>query len=220
MAAGIDLARIRQVHASLEQLRREIGQATPVDLATVGAFLAGSHNGTAVELPATSWPELAAAMALALDGLVGMRVQEGRAISEDLQGRLSTLRSLIDAIAGMAAANPGRANRRLEERLSALSGTMPGLEPTRLAQEAAVLAERLDVSEELARLRAHFDHLAGLLAGDAKDAPGRRMDFLAQEIGRELNTLGGKVQDAAIAALVIDGKSELEKLREQVQNIE
>jgi uncharacterized protein (TIGR00255 family) len=89
-----------------------------------------------------------------------------------------------------------------------------------LAQEVALLADRLDVSEELVRLRAHFDHLATLLNGQGKEAPGRRIDFLAQEIGRELNTLGGKIQDAAVAALIIDSKAELEKLREQAQNIE
>ena len=101
-----------------------------------------------------------------------------------------------------------------------LAATTPAIDPSRLAHEVAVLAERLDVSEEIARLRAHCQHLASLLGGQSQDAPGRRIDFLAQEIGRELNTLGGKIQDAAIAALVIDAKAELEKLREQAQNIE
>jgi uncharacterized protein (TIGR00255 family) len=120
----------------------------------------------------------------------------------------------------LAAAIPGRAARRLEERLAALVASTPAIEPARLAHEVAVLAERLDVSEELVRLGAHFDHLGQLLEGKGPDTPGRRIDFLAQEIGREFNTLGGKIQDAAISALVIDGKAELEKLREQAQNIE
>lgn len=83
-----------------------------------------------------------------------------------------------------------------------------------------MLAERFDVSEELVRLRAHFDQLAALLGGLSKDAPGRRIDFLVQEIGREFNTTGSKIQDAAILSLVVDAKAELEKLREQAQNIE
>ena len=82
------------------------------------------------------------------------------------------------------------------------------------------MAERLDVSEEIVRLRAHLAHLGRLLGGEASEAPGRRIDFLAQEIAREINTLGGKVQDATVAALVVEGKAELEKLREQAQNVE
>jgi len=92
------------------------------------------------------------------------------------------------------------------------------VEPARLAQEIALLAERLDVSEELVRLRTHLEHLNRLLEESA--ASGRKMDFVIQEVGRELNTVGSKVQDADIAALVIEGKAELEKIREQAQNIE
>jgi uncharacterized protein (TIGR00255 family) len=218
--AGIDVGRVRQLHGLLEEIRRELGLSTPVDLGTVGAFLAGSRGGSVGEIHPDDWPALAPAVSKALDGLCAMRVREGQAMRADLQGRLSNLRRLVEKIAGLAATIPSRAARRLEERIAALSnGTTPA-DPVRLAQEVAILAERLDVSEEIARLRAHLDHLAELLAGKGEDAPGRRLDFLAQEIGRELNTLGGKIQDATVAALVIDGKAELEKLREQAQNIE
>ena len=218
--AGVDLARVRQIQGALDGLRRELGLGSPVDLATVGEYLGASRSSPAAELPATCWPELGAALAAALDGLLAMRAQEGTAIVADLRGRLGNLRALVEKIAALAAAVPGRAARRLEERLAVLAATTPAIDPGRLAHEVAVLAERLDVSEEIARLRAHFEHLGSLLDGQGKDAPGRRLDFLAQEIGRELNTLGGKIQDANIAALVIDGKAELEKLREQAQNIE
>ena len=218
--AGVDLARVRQIQGALDGLRRELGLGSPVDLATVGEYLSASRTSPAAELPGTCWPELGAALAAALDGLLAMRAQEGAAIVDDLRGRLGNLRALVERIASLAAAVPGRAARRLEERLAVLAATTPAIDPSRLAHEVAVLAERLDVSEEIARLRAHFEHLGSLLGGQGKDAPGRRLDFLAQEIGRELNTLGGKIQDANIAALVIDGKAELEKLREQAQNIE
>lgn len=218
--AGVDLARVRQIHDALEGLRRELGLGTPVDLATVGEYLAASRVSPAAELPATCWPELGTALAAALDGLLAMRAREGAAIVGDLRGRLDSLRAVVEKIAELAAAVPGRAARRLEERLAVLAAATPAIDPARLAHEVAVLAERLDVSEEIVRLRAHFEHLGSLLAGRSKDAPGRRLDFLAQEIGRELNTLGGKIQDANIAALVIDGKAEIEKLREQAQNIE
>jgi uncharacterized protein (TIGR00255 family) len=169
---------------------------------------------------ASSWEALAPAIETALTSLRAMRAREGAAIRADLEQRLTLLQGLVEKISEQAAGIPSRAARRLEERLTALLGATPAVDPARLAQEVAILAERFDVSEELVRLRSHFDHLAALLAGRSKEAPGRRIDFLAQEIGRELNTLGGKIQDAAIAALVIDSKAELEKLREQAQNIE
>jgi uncharacterized protein (TIGR00255 family) len=219
-AAGVDIERARQMHKALDRLRRELGVAAPVDLATLAGFLGATRNGPMAELSAAYWPALAPALETALDGLLAMRAHEGAAVQADLAGRLANLRSLVDQIAGLAVAVPGRAARRLEERLAALAAATPAIDPARLAHEVALLAERLDVSEEIARLRAHFGHLGTLLTGQGKDAPGRRIDFLAQEIGRELNTLGGKIQDADISALVIDAKAELEKLREQAQNIE
>ncbi|MBN2573828.1 MAG: DUF1732 domain-containing protein [Deltaproteobacteria bacterium] len=216
----LDVARARGIHATLEGLRKELGLASPVDLATVAAFVNAGSAAPPAELPAACWPALAPALAAALDGLLVMRAQEGAAILADVTGRLTNLRGLVERIATLATGVPDRAARRLEERLAVLAAATPAIEPARLAHEVAVLAERLDVSEEIARLRAHLEHLGVLLAGQAKDAPGRRIDFLAQEIAREFNTLGGKIQDAAIAALVIDGKAELEKLREQAQNIE
>jgi uncharacterized protein (TIGR00255 family) len=216
----LDATRVRQLHGALDSLRQEMGLAGPVDLGTVGVFMAATKTGPATEISSSSWPDLAPAIEAALGGLCAMREQEGSAICADLERRLTNLRGLVAQISELAELVPGRAGRRLEERMAALVGTNPAIDPARLAQEVALLADRLDVSEEIVRLRAHFDHLAMLLGGKAKDAPGRRIDFLAQEIGREFNTVGGKIQDAVIAALVIDGKAELEKLREQAQNIE
>jgi uncharacterized protein (TIGR00255 family) len=216
----LDAARVRQLHQALDKIRQDLGLPGPLDLATVGTFMAASKAGPTTEIPASSWQELAPAIEAALAGLCAMRQHEGEAIRADLARRLTNLRALVERISELAVLVPGRAGRRIEERLAALVGGNPAIDPARVAQEVALLADRLDVSEEIARLRAHFDHLATLLDGKAKDAPGRRIDFLAQEIGREFNTLGGKIQDATIAALVIDGKAELEKLREQAQNIE
>ncbi len=216
----LDTTRVRQVHAVLDTLRQDMGLPGPLDLGTVGTFMGASGTGPANEIPPSSWQSLRPAIATALESLCAMREHEGAAISADLRLRLTNLGNLVERISDLAALVPGRAARRLEERLAALIAGNPALDPARLAQEVALLADRLDVSEEIARLRAHFDHLATLLGGKGADAPGRRIDFLAQEIGRELNTLGGKIQDSAIAALVIDGKAELEKLREQAQNIE
>jgi len=217
---ALDAARVRQLHEALDKLRQAMGLPGPLALDTVGIFMGATKAGPATEIPPSSWQALAPAVEVALAGLCAMREQEGEAICADLVRRLVALRALVERISDLASLVPGRAGRRLEERLAALVGDNPAIDPARLAQEVALLADRLDVSEEIERLRAHFDHLATLLGGKSADAPGRRIDFLAQEIGREFNTLGGKIQDAAIAALVIDGKAELEKLREQAQNIE
>jgi len=219
-AVTLDPAWLRESYRALEALRTQLKLPGPVDLATLVAYAAAARPSATFEVPASCWPDLAPAIEAALAGLLSMRGQEGRAIDADIKERLATLRGLVDKIAELAAGLPQRAARRLEERLAALTGVLAVIEPTRLAQEVALLADRLDVSEELMRLRAHFDHLGQILDGNGKDAPGRRIDFLAQEVGREFNTLGSKIQDAVIASLVIDGKAELEKLREQGQNIE
>jgi uncharacterized protein (TIGR00255 family) len=218
--AGADAARVRQAFAFLDGLRRELGVGTSVDLATVVAYLGASRTGATDELPASAWAALGPAVAAALDGVIAMRAAEGAALRADCDRRLCNLRALVERMAELATAVPARAGRRLEERLAALAPPTIMVDPARLAQEIALLADRLDVNEEIVRLRAHLDHLGQLLASPASEPPGRRMDFLAQELGRELNTLGGKIQDAVISALVVEGKAELEKLREQAQNIE
>jgi uncharacterized protein (TIGR00255 family) len=215
----IDPVAVRRAHEVLEGLRRDLGLAQPVDLATVAAFLAGPGAGQA-RREELSWEGVKPALLQALGELQAMRAREGAVLAVDLNQRLERLRVLARTIEESAAGMPTRAARKLQERLAAvLPGSTP-VDPERLAQEVALLAERLDVSEELVRLRTHLEHVGTLFAGSAAETPGRKIDFLVQEIGRELNTIGSKVQDAAIAALVVDGKAELEKLREQAQNIE
>jgi uncharacterized protein (TIGR00255 family) len=218
--APVDAARIRAAHSALEQLRAELGLPGPVDLATVASFLASPAAAVASGSTELTWDELRAGVEEALRELCAMRAREGQALVADLRQRLARLRELGTQIATQARGLPTRAARRLEERLAALKETTAAVEPARLAQEIALLAEKLDVSEELVRLGVHLDHLSALLDGAEAQAAGRKIDFLVQEIGRELNTVGSKVQDAPIAALVVEGKAELEKLREQAQNIE
>jgi uncharacterized protein (TIGR00255 family) len=213
-AGALNPERVRALHGALESLRQELGVAAPIDLGTVAAFL--GETGTEAG-PGLTWEELRPAVTEALAGLGAMRAREGAALAGDLRARLERLGGTVRAIAAAAGNLPTRAARRLQERLAALSADV-ALDPARLAQEIAMLAERLDVSEELVRLETHLGHLGRLLEDRA--ASGRKMDFVIQEIGRELNTVGSKVQDAELAALVIEGKAELEKIREQAQNIE
>jgi uncharacterized protein (TIGR00255 family) len=138
-------------------------------------------------------------------------------LAGDIDRRLRTVSGLLERVSELSAS----AAATLGERLTARLGRLPprvDIDPARLAQEIALLADRADISEELTRLRSHLGQCAELLA--AGQPAGRRLEFLLQEIGRELNTIGAKTPNAEVAGLVVEAKNELEKLREQVQNVE
>ena len=214
-SSGVDETRVRAVHGVLERLRRELKIDEPVGLDAVGAFMtAGAGEGLAGE---ALWEALRPAVGAALDELAATREREGAVLAADLGAHRERIAVLAAELAKRTATLPEKFARRLEERLAALRG-QTGFEPARLAQEAALMAERLDVSEELVRLDAHLGHFAELLR--ANGAVGRKLDFVIQELGREVNTIASKAQDAGVSTLVIEAKAELEKLREQAQNVE
>jgi uncharacterized protein (TIGR00255 family) len=153
-------------------------------------------------------------------GLVAMREAEGALVAEDLVERIAFLEKRLAQLAERRGEIVGRVFETLRERLRALSLEV-GLDPGRLEQEAALAADRSDVAEELQRLEGHLEQFSALVGGAAKDEPvGKKLDFLAQEILRELNTLGSKARDLQLIREVLDMKSEIEKIREQVQNLE
>jgi uncharacterized protein (TIGR00255 family) len=155
----------------------------------------------------------------AVAALLAMRETEGKSLARDLEARLAVLAGLADRIGALAASGPDEAERRLRERLARLLATSKvAVDEARLAQEVALLADRLDVTEELVRMKSHLTQLGELMRG-AGDI-GRKLDFMTQELGRELNTVASKAQSADIARLVVEGKAELERIREQVQNVE
>jgi uncharacterized protein (TIGR00255 family) len=162
-----------------------------------------------------------AALDAALVQLDAMRAAEGAALAAEIARRLDELVALRAQIAALAAGVPQQVARRLTERVRRLvddAGAGSAVDAGRLAQEIAVLAERADVTEELVRLASHLDQARALLG--ATGAVGRRLEFLVQEIGRELNTIGAKAPAAEISTAIVDAKAALEKIREQVQNIE
>lgn len=222
-ATNLDVDVIRDAVASLEMIRRDACVSAPVDLATVAAFLAidpgasGAGASGAALRNEESWPILHAAVGKALAELVVSRDAEGASLRKDFLSRASHVLAIVGAIEDAAKEVPLKFARRLKERLAALYEA-PGFDAGRVAQEIALLAERLDVSEEIVRLRTHLGHLTGLL--DETGTVGRKLDFVLQEISREVNTIGSKAQDAGIAGQVIECKAELEKIREQAQNIE
>ena len=163
------------------------------------------------------WPHVAAAVDEALANFDVMRRQEGEALARDLIARVEAFAGTID---GIAATIPQLVDGRriaLNERLDKLLGGVQ-LDPQRLAQEVAILADKTDVTEEVVRLRCHIKQFTLFLGQPG--GVGRKLDFLLQEFLREVNTLASKINDASIAHLTVDLKSELEKMREQVQNIE
>jgi uncharacterized protein (TIGR00255 family) len=164
-----------------------------------------------------AWPLLEKALAGALALMVERRETEGAALARELTGLRAVLIGHVDAVARRAPAAVERRAARLAERMRAMLDGAE-LDEARLAAEVAVWADRTDVSEELARLRAHLTQLAALLSGD--EPVGRTLDFLIQEINREVNTIGSKADDLEISQAVIAAKATLEKMREQVQNIE
>jgi len=162
--------------------------------------------------------QLSPILKVALDKLDQSRTREGDSLRTDLLGRLQIITRLRDEVAKMTALAPEQQKRRLSERLQRLTDSQVPVDQQRLAQEVALFADRVDVSEELTRLRAHLDEFVRLCESQAP--VGRQLDFLMQEMNREANTLTSKAQSAEVAARVVAMKAELERLREQVQNVE
>jgi uncharacterized protein (TIGR00255 family) len=157
------------------------------------------------------------AVTAALDGLSAMRVKEGEALEADLSARLALVSSLVTDLVRLAPKAVEEYQVRLAERIAELAKGV-SVDPQRLAQEVAIFAERTDVAEELTRLNSHISQFQTLLA--AKEPVGRKMDFLVQEMHREVNTTGSKSQHPEISSRVVALKAELERIREQVQNVE
>jgi uncharacterized protein (TIGR00255 family) len=163
------------------------------------------------------WQGLAAVLEEALAGMMEMRRREGEILSRDLSARLDLMAQLLSRIEAKAPQVVLEYQKRLTDRVRELTSGLV-VDESRLSQEVAILAEKSDITEEIVRLRSHFGQFLEML--DREEAIGRKVDFLIQEMNREVNTIGSKSSDADISKQVIEIKSELAKLREQVQNLE
>jgi uncharacterized protein (TIGR00255 family) len=163
------------------------------------------------------WDLIAEGLDAALQALHTMRQQEGEALSHDFHLRLQAMAQQIQAIRQRVPLVVVEYRQRLEQRVKELFGQFE-LDPNRVAQEAILFAERADITEELTRLEAHMQAFTRLLS--SSEAVGRKIEFLVQEMHREVNTIGSKSNDTSIAHSVVELKSELERMREQIQNIE
>jgi uncharacterized protein (TIGR00255 family) len=213
----LDRDAARNWYAQLLELKDELGLTEPIRPADVLAgpevLVVEEGSGDLESL----WPGVARAVEEALDNLVQMRRVEGQALAADLTGHLDALAGRLAEAKTRVETNTDMAAERLRERLKKWLDEVE-IDPDRLVQEAAIAVDRMDVSEELVRAASHVDQFRQLLAGQGP--VGRKLEFLLQELHREVNTLGAKSTDADLSRLVVDVKSDLERMREQIQNVE
>ena len=164
------------------------------------------------------WPTVSKALKAALDALVKMREREGEHLAKDLKKRIALIRQSATKVERRAPQVTERYRAQLIERIKAAGIPVPGVDDERLLKEVFYFADRSDISEELTRLQSHFQQFEDCLSMD--EPVGRTLDFLAQEINREVNTIGSKANDTDISREVVLMKAEVEKFREQVQNVE
>jgi uncharacterized protein (TIGR00255 family) len=213
----IDVDRAKRYMDDLRRLKSALKLNGEIDMQTVLALpdvVVTSAEPTADD---QAWVTLESAGRNAISELIVMRDNEGKMLAEEFDRRVTRIEQLVTKAEERGALRPGEAKEKLMARLKPL---LDGVEvdPQRLAQEVAFLAERLDCTEECVRLRAHLSQFRNLLT--SPESAGRKLNFLLQEMNREANTMGSKANDADLGALVIDLKDELEKVREQVQNVE
>lgn len=213
---------------SLLEAHRRVASDLGVALVVDSRALLSFPGVVTPKLITEAKPDTAQAVLLAvthaLDGLVQMREVEGAALSLELLRRLASVESLCAQISERAPEQALVYRQRLEARLKELLATIGvGSDPSRILHEVASFAERVDIAEELSRLNSHIAQTRALVTGAAaaaEDGIGRRLDFLCQEMFREANTVGSKVSDLTLSECVVEVKAELERLREQVQNVE
>jgi uncharacterized protein (TIGR00255 family) len=230
LAPSLDKERARRAYRTLLELRDELAPGTEVPFSMLSTVpeLFGAATSPDIQ-PARR--AVGTALASALDDLELMRAKEGAAIAADLDSRLAAVRTWAAQIATRAPEIAENMARKFRDRLSRLSaivqpvaaagvdaGQAPGIDPARVEQELVLLMERSDIAEELTRLASHVEQMSSYMKGD--EPLGRRLDFLLQEMAREINTIGAKSQDLKTSHAVVELKAEIERMREQVQNVE
>ncbi|MFL6519281.1 MAG: YicC/YloC family endoribonuclease [Chthoniobacterales bacterium] len=216
-ALALDTALARSYHQAMLTLQKELSAPGEITIGTIlqapGVMRSPEHTVN----PDQAWPVVERALTTALGDLIKMREREGKHLAKDLIHRLKTLRTEIKEVRKLYPDVVKKYRAVLRERLAKAGLDLP-LDDERLLKEVTIFADRSDISEELTRLESHLAQFAHHLR---KNEPvGRTLEFITQEIFRELNTLGAKSNDAGISQHVVACKSELEKIREQIQNLE
>lgn len=211
----VDKALAKAYHEAMTELAAEIGMPNDIGMARLASF---PDVISVKDVPPDIeqiWEVLREAAQKALEALVAMRESEGRTLVEDLKARIATVSDRLSEVEVLLPEGVPAYREKLMKKLEEIRMTV---DEARFAQEAALMAEKCDCTEETVRLRSHIYQFKGML--DVEGPIGRKMDFLVQEMNRETNTIGSKSQDVRITGLVLELKSEIEKIREQIQNIE
>ena len=219
LASPIDEARFAAYVTQLRNLQERYGLADALDVGTVLRMPEVFAGTSREEMPPEAGAQLVAIVDRAVAALLAMRGDEGARLVSYLDERLSLIEGALDRIGTRAPARVIEQRDRLRTAVRELTEGL-SVDEHRLAQEIALLADRLDVQEELSRFRAHIAAFRAALKAAQPDGVGKRLGFLLQEMLREANTTGSKGNDAAIVADVLQIKEELERIREQVENLE
>jgi uncharacterized protein (TIGR00255 family) len=218
IAFEIDQPRARAIHDALTLLKKEfnLGHDISLDhLLSLGGIIKPVES---THEPDSLWTTIKDCLIQGLDELEIMRQKEGDFIGGDLSARLDFIEGCITEIKSESGALLQQYQERLKERITALTRATVAIDPARLAQEAAFLADRSDISEEIVRAQSHVKQFRHIM--DAEEPGGRKLNFLLQELNREFNTIGAKIGHADTSHKIVNIKSELEKIREQIQNVE
>ncbi len=217
LAPRLDLGLAESYARSFRELQARLGLPGAVTLADVlAADGVVRLEERSVDVDAAR-EALRGGLGAALDALVAMRAREGAALARDLAGRLDVVEGFVARVEALGPPALEHYRARLAERVEELARGV-AVDRARLEQEVVLFADRTDVTEEMTRLRSHVNQVRGLL--QRAEPAGRKLDFLVQEMHREVNTIGSKSQSAEISSVVIAMKAEIERMREQVQNVE
>ena len=214
----IDETKASAYYRALSELRERFAIESPIsieDLSRVNGIIRPAETETDTE---ASWGLIKICLEEALNDLDTMRKTEGAFIAQDFGKRMDYIEAATEKIAAASDGLLAHYQERLKARISALTQGMVDIDPARVAQEAAFLADRSDISEEIVRAGSHIQQFRAIMVSD--EAAGRKLNFLLQEFNREFNTIGSKTGNADVSHMIVDLKSELEKIREQVQNVE
>lgn len=214
---NLNLEIARDYFNVLSRLKEEFNLESPLTIQTLAGFRDIFTPPAETQIDADFLNQVEKTFLQALEILAGMRQEEGLAMFQDMQMRLKEISEILQNINSRAPQVVMEYQKRLSERVKELAEGYT-LDDARLAQEVAIMADRTDITEEIVRMNSHIGQFESLLQSEGTE--GRKIDFLLQEMNREINTIGSKVSDVAITRYVIEVKSELGKLREQAQNIE
>jgi uncharacterized protein (TIGR00255 family) len=217
ISLSVDKDRAKVIYSVLNQLRKSTKIKEPVKLEHLLHF-SEIFESKEVEEDETEWKVFEQALVKAVDSLKTMRTKEGTELAHDLKSRIGKINTTIDTVEKLSKKQIPEERKKLQERIASMLDDKSIVNNQRLELEIALLSDKLDVTEECVRFRSHNKFF--LEALQTKASEGRKLNFLIQEMNREANTIGSKCNDVQIAHLVVGIKEELEKTREQLQNIE